>query len=240
MKHAHSSHSDLRSSFRQQAITRVCGAALCLVTLCVAGCNYITPAMWITQGPPKKPAEFTLPKDKKLVVFVDDRKSVVSRLQLRALLADDIGTQLKAQGLVLDVVSGRELIGYVRKVETSSKRVSIEDLGTAVNADVVVYVEMEYFTLSPDGATPKPTASARVKVIDVKGKERLFPVLGSDPKGYPVTAEIDTLNPDSYRTSAARRMAEDQLEKRLADQITKLFYDHEPKNYGQGVSKMEG
>ena len=115
------------------------------VILVIAGCNYAVPAMWIAQGPPKKPAEYTLPKDKKLVVFVDDRKSVVSRLQLRALLADDIGTVIKQQGLVTDVVSGRELISYVRRMETSTKRISIEDLGNAVNADIVLYVEMESF-----------------------------------------------------------------------------------------------
>ncbi|RLS46282.1 MAG: hypothetical protein DWH86_03245 [Planctomycetota bacterium] len=206
----------------------------------IAGCNYAIPAMWIAQGPPKKPAEYTLPKDKKLVVFVDDRKSVVSRLQLRALLADDIGTVIKQQGLVTDVVSGRELISYVRRMETSSKRLSIEELGSAVNADIVLYVEMESFTLSPDGATPKPTAQVRVKVVDVKAKERLFPPLGADPKGYPLTAEIDTLGNDAYRTSAARRNAEDALEKKLADDVTKLFYDHEPTNFGNGVSKLEG
>ena len=208
--------------------------------LVIAGCNYAVPAMWIAQGPPTKPAEVPLPKDKKLVVFVDDRKSVVSRLQLRALLADDIGTVIKQQGLVTDVVSGRELISYVRRMETSTKRISIEDLGNAVNADIVLYVEMESFTLSPDGATPKPTAQVRVKVVDVKAKERLFPPLGADPKGYPVTAQVDTLANDAYRTSAARRNAEDGLEKKLADDVSKLFYDHEPKNVGKGVSKMEG
>jgi hypothetical protein len=159
----------MRCSLRIVALVLLSGAIFL-----VAGCNYAVPAMWIAQGPPKKPAEFTLPKDKKLVVFVDDRKSVVSRLQLRALLADDIGTVIKQQGLVTDVVSGRELISYVRRMETSSKRISIEDLGNAVNADIVLYVEMESFTLSPDGATPKPTAQVRVKVVDVKAKERLF------------------------------------------------------------------
>lgn len=216
-------------------------ACLCLAAGALAGgCNYAIPAMWVAQGPPKKPAEFTLPKDRKLVVFVDDRRSVVSRLQLRALLADDIGTIIQRQELVQDVVSGRELIAYVRRVETSSKRVSIEDLGNAVGAEVVVYVEMDSFTLSSDGATPKPSADARVKVVDVKAKERLFPPLGGDPKGFPVSAQLDELSFDSYRTSAARRRAEDALEKKLADEISKLFYDHEPKNFGQGVSRIQG
>jgi hypothetical protein len=62
----------MRCSLRIVALVLLSGAIFL-----VAGCNYAVPAMWIAQGPPKKPAEFTLPKDKKLVVFVDDRKSVV-------------------------------------------------------------------------------------------------------------------------------------------------------------------
>ena len=55
-----------------------------------------------------------------------------------------------------------------------------------------------------------------------------------------VKVEIDTYSFDAYRTSASRRLIEDSLEKQFADQVTKLFYDHEPKNFGQGVSKLEG
>lgn len=44
---------------------------------------------------------------------------------------------------------------------------------------------------------------------------------------------------DAYRTSAARRRTEDMLEKKLADAIAKIFYEHEPTNFGQGVLHME-
>ena len=109
------------------------------------------------------------------------------------------------EGLVREVVSGRELIAYVRKVETSKKRVSIEELGKSVGADLVLYVEMDMFTLTPDGGVPKPSASARVKVVDVAAKERIFPVAGADQRGYPVNAIIDSYSADSFRSSAARR-----------------------------------
>ncbi|MFM9144994.1 MAG: hypothetical protein ACKORL_06430, partial [Phycisphaerales bacterium] len=126
------------------------------------------------------------------MVFVDDRRSAMSRLQLRAVLADDIGQSLKSLELVDEVVSGRELIAYVRRNESATKRIAIEDLGRAVNADVVVNVEMEAFVLSPDGATPKPTAMARVKVIDVKEEKRLFPPDGADPRGGRASSSTTT------------------------------------------------
>ena len=218
--------------------TRAILLASLAALLAAAGCNLAVPALYVAQGPPKQPALFTLPKDRKTVVFVDDRKNVVSRLQLRAMLADDVGTIFQRLELVDEVVSGRELISYVRRVETSSKRVSIEELGNAVNADVVVYVEMESFSLSPDGATPKPVASAYVKVVDVKAKERIFPPMGGDPKGHPVSSELDTMSPEMFRTSAQRRRAEDMLEKRLAEDVGNLFHEFEPKGFGGGVSKF--
>ena len=173
-------------------------------------------------------------------MYVDDRRNVVSRLQLRAALADDIGTRLRDLELVREVVSGRELIAYVRRVETPAKRVSIEEMGQAVGADLVVYVEMDGFALSPDGATPKPVASAFVKVIDVKARERLFPPPGGDPMGWPVSTEVQNMTPDMFRTSSQRRGAEDLLEKKLAEEVARLFHDHEPKNFGGGVTEFRG
>ena len=221
------------------AFARAMFASFALAAACAAGCNYATPALWVLQGPPKKPAEYTLPKDRKTVVFVDDRKNVVSRLQLRSQLADDVGTVLRDEGLVTNVVSGRELIAFVRRNETASKLVSIGELGQAAGAEIVVYIEMQVFTLSPDGATPRPTAVARVKVVDVKAKERLFPAIGGDTDGFEVSVDIESLSADTYRTSAARRRMEDALEKKLADKVTKLFYEHEPSGFGKGVTNPE-
>ena len=196
--------------------TRAILLASLAALLAAAGCNLAVPALYVAQGPPKQPALFTLPKDKKTVVFVDDRKNVVSRLQLRAMLADDVGTIFQRLELVDEVVSGRELISYVRRVETSSKRVSIEELGNAVNADVVVYVEMESFSLSPDGATPKPVASAYVKVVDVKAKERIFPPMGGDPTGPPVSSELDTMSPEMFRSAPPLEIPEPASERALS------------------------
>jgi hypothetical protein len=217
---------------------RILALAASVALLVAQGCNMAVPALYVVQGPPKRPAMYTLPADKKVVVFVDDRQNVIARLQLRAMLGDDVSNELRRLKLVNDVVSGRELIAYVRRVETSAKRVSIEELGEAVQADIVVYVEMESFALSPDGATPKPVSSAYVKVVDVKAKERLFPPTGGDPKGQPVSGELDEQMPDAFRTSAQRRRMEDLLAKKLADSIAKLFYEYEPKNFGEGVSRF--
>lgn len=216
-------------------------AVVAMAFAVAAGCNYAIPALWVAQGPPKAPAAYTLPTDLKTTVFVDDRLSVLSRTQLRAMVADDVLNELKAQGLVEDVISGRELIGLVRRSETPSRRITIEELGNAVGAELVVYVEMVSFSLMPDGASPQPEAEARVKVVDVRSKKRLFPEpFGGDTPGYTVKTQIDVSQPGIYRTSAGRRMVEDMLAKSLADQIAKVFYPHEPRTraFGQGVSGL--
>ncbi len=221
---------------------RACASILfACVAAVTAGCNILTPAMWVAQGPPKEPAVYAdLPKDKKTTVYVDDRKSVVSRTQLRAALADDIAEQLRKEGVLNNVVSGRELIAFVRKNETSNKRLTMEELGTAVGAEVLIYVEMVDFKLSADGASPQPTATARIKVLDIKSRERLFPPPGGEHAGYEVTAQTEALQPGIYRTSAGRRQVEEMMEKRLADAIAKCFYDHEKRSFGGGVSGLGG
>ena len=202
------------------------------------GCNMAVPALYVIQGPNKKPADFTLPEDRKLVVFVDDRENVVSRLQLRAQIADDVGTRLRQEELVRDVVSGRELIAYVRRVETSSRRVPIDELGKVVGADLVLYVEMDSFSLSADGASATPVATGFVKVVDLKERRRSFPADGGDPRGFPVSSEVKNMDQEMYRTSAARRKAEDLLAKTFAEDVARIFYEHDPKNFGGGVSEF--
>jgi hypothetical protein len=196
------------------------------------------PALYVIQGPQKRPAQFTLPEDRKLVVFVDDRENVVSRLQLRAQLADDVGSRIQQEELVREVVSGRELIAYVRRVETASRRVPIDELGKVVGADLVLYVEMDAFTLSADGASATPVASAYVKVVDLKEKRRIFPPDGDDPRGFPVSSELKNMDVEMYRTSAARRKAEDLLERQFAEEVARIFYEHDPKNFGGGVTEF--
>ncbi len=213
-------------------------AALAAAALLAGGCNMAVPALYVIQGPQKRPAQFTLPEDRKLVVFVDDRENVVSRLQLRAQLADDVGSRIQQEELVREVVSGRELIAYVRRVETASRRVPIDELGKVVGADLVLYVEMDAFTLSADGASATPVASAYVKVVDLKEKRRIFPPDGDDPRGFPVSSELKNMDVEMYRTSAARRKAEDLLERQFAEEVARIFYEHDPKNFGGGVTEF--
>jgi hypothetical protein len=163
---------------------------------------------------------------------------VVSRLLLRAQLADDVGSRIQQEELVREVVSGRELIAYVRRVETASRRVPIDELGKVVGADLVLYVEMDAFTLSADGASATPVASAYVKVVDLKEKRRIFPPDGDDPRGFPVSSELKNMDVEMYRTSAARRKAEDLLERQFAEEVARIFYEHDPKNFGGGVTEF--
>jgi hypothetical protein len=213
-------------------------ALLAAGLVALPACNMAVPALYVIQGPNKKPAQFTLPEDRKLVVFVDDRENVVSRLQLRAQIADDIGTVLQQQELVREVVSGRELIAYVRRVETASRRVPIDELGKVVGADLVLYVEMDSFALSADGASATPVSTGYLKVIDLREKRRLFPPDGDDPRGFPVTSEVKNMDLEMYRTSAARRKAEDLLAKTFAQDVARVFFEHDPKNFGGGVSEF--
>jgi hypothetical protein len=109
---------------------------------------------------------------------------------------------------------------------------SIDALGAAVGAEQVIYVSMISFQGSPDGYSPRPTASCRLKVIDVPNRVRLFPGPDADQPFFPVTVVSPPISPELYTSNEGRRQIESILALLLGDQIGKLFYKHVPDELG--------
>ena len=71
----------------------------------------------------------------------------------------------------------------------------ISEVGRAVNAEVVIYVVPDVFTLSSDGQTFQPTATLRVKVMDAVADSRLWPQ--EEREGY--TLQVSAVTASSGR-----------------------------------------
>lgn len=203
--------------------------ALLVAPLAFAGCNYLMPAAYIIEGPPKEPARYELPR-RKTVVYVDDQANRMTRAALRVAVGEEVGTALLQQALVPEVVSTKDAVAYARKVDTSDKQVSIRKIGEAVGAEQVVYVNIEDYRISADGATPRPAAVVSVKVIDVGSGARLWPD-GTDA-GERLIVRTREMSTDLYSSSAGRRKVEDELAKQVGEDIAKLFYEHEKRELG--------
>ena len=103
----------------------------------------------------------------------------------------------------------------------------ITEVGAAVGANVVIYATIDTFTIGRVGVgerTVIPTATARVKVIDVDEGKRAWPVAPLEWQAVQVTlpreqGQLPTTRNAEYELSVA-------LSERLGIAIANLFIDH--------------
>lgn len=214
-----------------RAVAAMVLAAAAGAALLSSGCNIIVPAAYILEGPPTVDAAFTLPP-KRTVVFIDDTKNELPRTALRTLIGDTIAESLMAQGLVTEAIASAEAMQIARRRDTDAKKLSISQIGEECGAEIVIYVKIKSFLLTPDGTVPRPLADAEVKVLDIGSGVRLFPDPGGEERGFPVETQLREMNLDLYRSSAGRRQLEDQLAKTVAQDVAKVFYKHQKNELG--------
>ena len=207
---------------------------MCAAVLLVAGCNYLLPANYIIEGPPKAPAAFELPS-KRTVVIVDDKINRMPRVALRVGIGDSVGTHLLENNVVPETITTRDAVALIRRMDTASKPVSIQRICESLGAEQVVYVEIDEFNLSGGRDEGGPEAVALIKVLDITNGSRLWPTAGSEA----VQSSLQDINPSLIATSAGRREVEDKLAEKLGEDIAKLFYAHERRELGGrlGVKK---
>ena len=223
-----------RKKFFQKQFRATAIVVMCAAVLLVAGCNYLLPASYIIEGPPKAPAAFELPS-KRTVVIVDDKINRMPRVALRVGIGDSVGTHLLENNVVPETITTRDAVALIRRMDTASKPVSIQRICESLGAEQVVYVEIDDFNLSGGREEGGPEAVALVKVLDITNGSRLWPTAGSEA----VQSSLQDINPSLIATSAGRREVEDKLAEKLGEDIAKLFYAHERRELGGrlGVKK---
>lgn len=201
----------------------VAGAALVTASL-LSGCNIIGAAYVVAVGPEKAPAKFTLPPEKRVLVFVDDRTSVMGRRTLRLAMAEQATKDLLANAGVKAVIEAKA--GFDAAAgESASQPLDIVTLGKNAKADLVIYVTMDGFTLSRDAQTFTPLAAMRVKVLDVNAAEpRVWP---ADPAGYGTQTRVESTAREIPGNAAGIAAAEESLARCAGTAVAELFYSHE-------------
>lgn len=189
----------------------------------LAACNIVGPGYYFLAGPEKAPARYEIEPTKSVVVFLDARGATMDRMQRRhaAMVAEKL---LLEKEVVVKVISS-ETVDAVVAQERHGKLIGIVDVGTAVSADLVLYVKVDRFTLSTDGTTFSPTSFAKIKLMETATKERLWPK--EDPGYYSLAVQQPVKQGDSPATGPARSAAERTLAERLGTAIAELFYEHE-------------
>jgi hypothetical protein len=196
-----------------------------------AGCNIVTPIAAVASGPPQKDAEYAL-ADRPTVVFVEDRSNTLGKSSLRRVIGEKTSEKLMVQKIVAQTISPQDALALARR-ETHDQPLAMDEIGRAVGADQVVYVEMLAFRLTPDGFTPRPGAACRIKVIDVPNRVRLFPAEGALSDWRTLEVGMGDMPPSMYRDASARRELEEMLAAEVGEQVAKLFYKHTPREVGE-------
>jgi hypothetical protein len=220
---------------RVGAIAATLGAMLVLPS----GCNIASGVSYLALGLPKKPAMYTL-LDVPTVVYVDDRANVIgtNARAVRITIADMVSTQLMTENLVTEVISSRDAMGITMRQDRHQDLMPIDAIARSVGADQIIYVEMVSFGLAADATTPAPVAMCQVRVIDAVRKVRLFPTVDEADTtrvAYPVRAIVGEVDPSAMRAMSSRVRVYEMLAEEMGFEISRLFYDHVPKDLGSNL-----
>jgi hypothetical protein len=189
---------------------------------------------YIISPDPEQKAMFTL-QDVRTVVFVDDRRNTMHPSRLKLVIASRVTTDLLTKKIVATLVSPKDVFRVSAANDRYNEPLPIAELGKSVEADVVIYVEMESFGLTNDGQIANPVASCSLRVISVVENKRLFP---TDQAVYFVNANLKRVKPHRIASNSEIRKLAEELAEELGDSIAKVFYDHNIGRLGENLKRQ--
>jgi hypothetical protein len=207
-----------------KAMAKVVCTLLGVSGLAMGGCNIVGPAYVLIHGPEKTPAVYKLDEKKPTVVLVDDRASVLPRRSLRTTIAARASQELLNEKAVETVIDAKAIQALLLR-DPADRPTPIATLGRQVQAQQVIYVTMDKFGLTPDGATYQPFADARVKVITTDGEgERVWP---EQPVGYALRVVLPIQRDDLPSGAGVLVKAQEALADRVGVELSRLFFRYE-------------
>ena len=171
-------------------------------------------------------AVYKFPKDKTVLVLVDDPKGMGREASIQLDLANALNDQLLDHKIAKDVIPQRKLLFEMART-SAFQQLSISEIGKRLKADIVLYVKIEQFALKDNRLSPiwHGELGTTVKVVSV-ADGRLWP-----KDRHPGYAMPD-INSPRESDDESKRMGEKitmRMAKEMADKIAKLFYKHEGK-----------
>jgi len=208
----------------------------------LSSCNIIGAAANLFSPPQKSEPKYVPPKDKKVLVFVDDRPTPVSWEPIKRDLTEELNAQLVEHKVVQSTIPYDRLLD-LRSREPNFSNLGVAAIGQKLGADLVLYVNITSFRLKEDERTPvwEGRIQTCIRWIDATAVEedraRLWPkMIGSEgyiPEGVALPAKEESSL--SYGTTLSHKLAV-----KMADIITKLFYIYEIPPIGSGQDTSEG
>ena len=186
-----------------------------LAPFLLCGCQ----ALYFLQGKGTQKALFKLPKDQRILVFVDTPPSVSLPAGYAASLGEEIGAHLYKYKAATTVATQDRLTAM--RSDPTFIKLGVADVAKATGADVVVYVNVVTFNVAliSGDAVSRGDAQALIKVIDKNGA-RLWPL--NQPAGQTIEAHLDEALSDQRDQAATLKQIGDQL----TNHAGRLFHDY--------------
>lgn len=198
-------------------------AALAVAAAFGAGCNILGPAFFFAHGPPRVPALYQLPRERPMVVLVDDPDNRIGSRQFRIEMARVVEERLLAEEKVDTVIESQQLMRVLAR-ERAEDRMTIGEIGRAVGAEVVIWIGVQSFELLRDAENIAPRAALRVKVLDVVAEERLWP---DELSHHDLIVSMPRRAGEAPRTASERRRLMSELAQYAGRATAELFYTEE-------------
>lgn len=208
--------------------------ALAVTASTMSSCNILTPIAIILAPDPEVEAVYVL-QDRPTVVFVDDRKNLVTPTTLRRVIADRVSQDLMLKEVLTTTISSIDAQVIARQSDTDEYVMPMDAIGRAVGAEQIIYVEMLDFRERPDPYTPKPRGLCSVRVIDVTNHVRLFPPADAEGSAHPLEVVMDSVNPDQFSSRAARNQVAQALAEQIGMETARLFYTYNASKLGTNL-----
>ena len=209
---------DYRSTLR---FSRLCGLLMLLLMLATSGgcTSALATAVWLIKGP-DIPAEFDGLRGKRVVVVC---RPLTSSLYTNPGIAKEISRQvgllLKRHVFRIDPIDQRKIDEWI-DAHTWDE---YTEIGEALEADMVVGIDLERFSIFQSQTLYQGKAIFAIKVYDCNSGELVFE--RRPPQSiYPPNHFVSTQ--DQQETDFRREFVGV-----LADQIARHFYPHDPRAY---------
>ncbi|MBT7657687.1 MAG: hypothetical protein HN568_04685 [Phycisphaerae bacterium] len=213
---------------------RILASIFLLATIALlSSCNIAGVASYLTTPDPEQEALFVLP-NVPTVVFVDDRRNVMHPVRLRRVIAEEVTNELLKREILSTMISPRDVMRVSATNDKYNTPMPVGELGKAVGASVVIYIEMQAFGLTSDGLTANPRTTCNIRVIDARNRERLFP---ADPAGFSITETMKHVTSNRVTTSSDARKLAEELAKKLGVAVGEVFYDHTTGRLGDNLER---
>lgn len=196
-----------------------------VIAAAMPACNYVGAAYLLVKGPPKVPAMHALDGTRATVIFLDDRANGLPRKSLGPVIAESAErTLLDEGGFEPGLLLSSRGATVAANQERFDKPLSIVEIGREIaGAQVIVWVTVDAFALSPDGVSYLPSGILRIKVLDLASGARIWP---EEPSGKSVKVTMfqqqGTLPTD--RSEALK--AEETLARELGVGLAQVFHEH--------------